>query len=173
MGASPRRIAVPFHTSADADTTPGPVLLATMADTPFDPEAAVLAVELALEAATPLVVVDVADRPLGRAGHADFGEPPGITEGVVQLARANGAHVTSLRPRSPRPVRTLLGIVAAYAPAVVLFGADRGRMDRVRGMSAHRYRRVVRALESGSSCLLWTTAEPRLGAVPRARTLPR
>lgn len=135
-----------------------PVMLMTLQSTPFAPDAAALAIDLAIENAAALIVVNVVDCPVARGPRADLGDPPAVAEALrAPAARAaeRGVVVRALRVRSQRPLATLVDLVGEHAPGVVVFGPDPARLSRLRHASPRRYRRAMRALEARTTCLLW------------------
>jgi nucleotide-binding universal stress UspA family protein len=138
-----------------------PILLATIG-APFDEEAAVFAVDSAVEAGQPLIVANFTTlEPLGLSvmlGYDALEEfTPEVSESVrrpVELARSLGVTVERLRIRSPRPIQALLQLASERRPGLLVFGADR------RGLAPRTYRRAVRALREGAGCLIWVVPEP-------------
>ena len=132
-----------------------PVLLATLA-VPFDPAASAFAVDAAVEAGQPLVVVNVVDLPpLGMSVAMRYDQLPEAPEEAdalrapAELACSLGVRVERLRVKSPRPVAALIELVAERAPGLLVFGPDRRRM---RGRA---YRRAARAVRESAGCLVW------------------
>jgi len=148
-------------------------MLATLRSTPFAPAAADLAVELAVETAAALVVVDVVDAPAGRARRIDPGPAPPAAAALrrpAERAAAAGLPATMLRVRAPRPIAALVELVGETAPAIVLLGSDPARLSRLRHLSPRAYRRAARVLEQRTSCLLWRAdGEPRACDARRIR----
>ena len=138
-----------------------PILLATIG-APFDEEAAVFAVDSAVEAGQPLIVANIsALEPLGLSimlGYDALEEfTPEVTASVrrpVELAHSLGVSVERLRIRSPRPIKALVELAAERRPGMLVFGADR------RGLAPRTYRRAVRAIREGAGCLIWVGPEP-------------
>lgn len=137
----------------------GSILLATL-ETPICEEAAIFAVDSAVESGRPLIVANVtALEPLGLSivlGYDALEElTPDVSASVrrpVEMANALGVAVQRLRIRSTRPLRALMQLISERLPALVVFGSDPGRLSR------RRYAAVVRALERDVGCLLWTPA---------------
>jgi nucleotide-binding universal stress UspA family protein len=138
-----------------------PILLATLG-APFDEEAAVFAVDSAVEAGQPLIVANITVlEPLGLSvvlGYDALEEfTPEVSESVrrpVELARSLGVAVERLRIRSPRPIKALLQLAAERRPGVLVFGTDRNRLR------PRTYRRAVEALREGADCLVWVAPGP-------------
>lgn len=133
-----------------------PVLLATLG-APFDPAAAALAVDAAVEAGQALIVanvVELAPLPLSLVlGHDQIEslEDAAALRAPAELAHSLGVHVERLRVRSPRPVEALLELVAEREPGLLVFGPDRARLGR------RRYRRALAAVRERATCLVWTS----------------
>jgi nucleotide-binding universal stress UspA family protein len=132
-----------------------PVMLATLG-VPFEPAAATLAVDTAVEAGQPLVVVNVVELLLAPAsvmlGYGDLDDDPedaAALRAPAELAHSLGVRVERLRVQSPHPVQALLELAAERRPGLLVFGPDRARM---RGRA---YRRAVKAVRSRASCLVW------------------
>jgi hypothetical protein len=157
------------------ESSAGPVVLATLGDRPFDTEAIEVAVDIAREHGTWLAVVDLVDAPLaGRAGPRDIGPPPATAaslDAAVARARTADVPVTAIRGISLRPPATLVGLVLDHDACLLVFGPEPG----VGRLSRRRYRRIVRSLERGTPCLLWTASfkrsEPRDAVQHAARTV--
>ena len=142
------------------DTTPRreasaarPVMLVTL-DVPVDPEASRFGVDAAVEAGSALVVVNAvatAFVPVTLAG-LDYVEREDVEESLRRpcaLAVSLGVRVERLRLRSPRPLVALLELVSEREPGLLVFGPDRTQLSR------RRYRKVAKALQERSPCLLW------------------
>ena len=131
-----------------------PVLLATLG-VPFDPAACELAVDSAVEAGQPLLVVvlaQLAPLPLSvLLGYDQVDSPEDEEAFRAPAARAAslGVAVERLRVRSPRPVDALLQVIGEREPGLVVFGPDRSRVSR------RRYRKAARALTERAPCLVW------------------
>jgi nucleotide-binding universal stress UspA family protein len=148
----------------------GAVMLVTFDGAPFEPGAASLAVDTAVEEGRALLVVHVvAFAPAGRLTPSPLpADPPPVAESLrapAELAHGLGVRVERLRLLSPRPVDGLLALVAERRPALVVFGPDPGALHRLRRPSRRCAQRFVRALERGAPCLLWTAQAPVAGAV--------
>ncbi|MGH3030221.1 MAG: universal stress protein [Gaiellaceae bacterium] len=132
-----------------------PVLLATLA-VPFDPAASAFAVDAAVEAGQPLMVVNVVDLPpLGMSVAMRYDQLPDAEEDAdalrapAELAHSLGIQVERLRVRSPRPVTALVELAVERAPGLLVFGPDRSRMRR------RVYRKAVKAVGDRAPCLVW------------------
>jgi universal stress protein family protein len=132
-----------------------PVMLVTLG-VPFDAQASAFAVESAVEAGQPLLVVNVVDLPLAPAavafGYDSVEDPAELAEALlapVALAASLGVEVERLRVKSPHRVAALLEIVAERRPGLLVFGPDRELLQR------RLYRRAERAVRERTSCLVW------------------
>jgi nucleotide-binding universal stress UspA family protein len=136
-----------------------PVLLATF-DVPFDPEAAVVAVDAAVEAGRELIVVNVVELlplPLSVVmGYDQLDYPPEMEESLrapAKLAASLGVRVERLRVRTLHPVEALMEVARERGPGLLVFGPDRSSIP------GRRYRKAARAIQDGSPCLVWLAGE--------------
>ena len=144
------------RTSADSPVVSGsrPVMLVTF-DVPFDPEAAELAVDAAVESGQRLIVVNVAEIALGPISLAMKYEYVGTQEvedalrAPAELAHSLAVEVERLRLCSPRPVDALLELVAERAPGLLVVGPDRARLSR------RRYAKAAKRIRERAACLVW------------------
>ena len=132
-----------------------PVLLATLG-VPFQPQASAFAVDTAVEAAQPLIVVNVvALPPLAMSVNMRYDQlddEPTVAEALrfpAEIARSLGVSVERLRVRSLRPVEALLELVAERRPGLVVFGPERSKLR------PRRYRKAAQALCDRAPCLVW------------------
>ena len=132
-----------------------PVMLATLG-VPFEPTASALAVDTAVEAGQPLVVVNVVELLLAPAsvvlGYADLDDDPDDAAALrapAELAHALGIPVERLRVQSPHPVQALLEVAAERGPGLLVFGPQRARMRR------RAYRKAAKAVRERAACLVW------------------
>jgi hypothetical protein len=133
------------------------VILATLG-VPLDPAASTFAIDAAVEEGRALILVNVTRlEPLSlsvRMGYDSLEEfTPAVTRSLracVSLAGSLGVPVERLRVRSPRPLTALVELVAERAPGLLVFGPERAVLGE------RRYRRAVRAIREGCSCLMWT-----------------
>ena len=135
-----------------------PVLLATL-DVPFAEEAAVFAVDSAVESGQPLVVVNAVEVlptcwSLLGYGYVEREDLQRELRKPAELAHSLAVRVERLRVCSPHPIDALLELVAERNPGVLVFGPDRSHLRR------RRYERAVRRLRERTSCLVWTQTEP-------------
>lgn len=143
---------------------PRPVVLATLASTPFDPRAARFAIDVAVESGAPLIVVNAVDLSVSRPrpGEGPAGERAEVAAALrapAELARSLGVRVERVRVHSARPIVALLDLVATARPRVLVFGPEPTRLSRFRLWSLRRYRRLVRTLQERSPCLMWLAEE--------------
>ena len=134
-----------------------PVMLVTF-DVPFEAEATTLAVDAAVETGQKLIVVNVAEVPLGPISLAmkyEYVERPGVEEALQEptaLAHSLAVEVERLRLCSPRPVEALLELVAERAPGLLVVGPDRERLRR------RTYAKLTRKIRERATCLVWLPA---------------
>ena len=133
----------------------GPILLATLG-VPFEPAAAEFAVDAAVEAGTPLVVVNVVELVPGRNAIVlgtswelhDEADSQALAAPAA-LAWSLGVKVERLRVCSPRPIDALIEVIDEWAPSLLVFGPDRSRLKR------RRYQKAVDAVSERVTCLVW------------------
>jgi nucleotide-binding universal stress UspA family protein len=135
-----------------------PVMLATLA-VPFDPDAARIALQAAMESDCKLIVVDAVEQPffplslaLGYGAFEEDQDRERIRETVERAARL-GLEVEHLRVRSPRPVEALLELAGERNTGLLVFGPDRSRLR------PRLFARIVRRVRRRASCLLWIAGE--------------
>jgi nucleotide-binding universal stress UspA family protein len=135
-----------------------PVLLATF-DVPFEPEAAELAVDAAVEAGQGLIVVNVSSvalMPMSLVMGYSYIESEELTKALrapAELAASLDVRVELLRVSSPHPADALLELVSERSPGLLVLGPD---MTRV---SARLYRKAVRRIRERTTCLVWLAPE--------------
>jgi nucleotide-binding universal stress UspA family protein len=129
-------------------------MLATF-NVPFEPEAATVAVDAAVEAGQPLLIVNVAETPIlpvsMRLGY-EYLEAPELTAALrtpAELAASLGLGVELLRVASPRPVEALLQLVAERSPGLLVVGPARGALGR------RKSARTAKRIRERATCLLW------------------
>jgi nucleotide-binding universal stress UspA family protein len=143
--------------SAVEPTRARPVVLATTA-VPIDPSAERMAIESALEAGVPLLLVNLIPLPTYVTTIALVG-PEGTTlphEEALDEVRATAARAAQLgvatellRVRTKRPVKALLEVVRDRDAGLLVFGPD---LRRIRGL---RFRRAARRVRREAGCLVW------------------
>ena len=124
----------PIEQATHAGRGGRPVLLATI-DAPFDEDAAIFAVESALECGQPLIVANVREIPLGplcvAMGYGTLEpseEDAANLRAPAELAQSFGVTLERLRVLSPHPIDALLQLVSVgwlhvFCVASGLFGA--------------------------------------------------
>ncbi|MCY7302300.1 MAG: universal stress protein [Thermoleophilia bacterium] len=144
------------RTSADIPAVSGsrPVMLVTF-DVPFEPEAIALAVDAAVESGQRLIVVNLAEVPIGPISLAMKYEYVGTQEvedalrAPAELAHSLAVDVERLRLCSPRPVDALLELVAERAPGLLVVGPNRERLKR------RTYTKWTKRISERAACLVW------------------
>jgi len=144
------------RTSADIPAVSGsrPVMLVTF-DVPFEPEAAALAVDAAVESGQRLIVVNVAEVAIGPISLAMKYEYVGTQEvedalrAPAELAYSLAVEVERLRLCSPRPIDALLELVAERLPGLLVVGPDRERLKR------RTYAKWTKRISERAACLVW------------------
>ena len=147
------------RTSADIPAVSGsrPVMLVTF-DVPFEPEATALAVDAAVESGQRLIVVNLAEVPIGPISLAMKYEYVGTQEvedalrAPAELAHSLAVDVERLRLCSPRPIDALLELVAERAPGLLVVGPDRERLRR------RTYAKWTKRISERAACLVWLPA---------------
>jgi nucleotide-binding universal stress UspA family protein len=131
-----------------------PVVVATL-EAPLTEDAARIGVDSAVEAGQPLLVVNAVETLLAPCGLMlgyDYVTPPDVEASLrtpAALAHSLGVRVERFCLRSPRPVEALLDFVVERGCGLLVVGPDRSRIGR------WRYRRAVRKIRDGASCLVW------------------
>lgn len=129
-------------------------MLATF-DVPFEPEAAEVAVDTAVESGQPLVVVNIAEMPILPVSMSlgyEYLEHDELTLALrmpADLAASLGVRVELLRVSSPRPVDALLQLVAERSPGLLVVGPDRTALRR------RKCARTAKQIRERVTCLLW------------------
>ena len=135
-----------------------PVLLTTF-DAPIVPDAARVAVEAAVEAGRPLIVVNVIGGSFYPSSMAAPAPTPVVTpdveeslRGPAELAASLGIQTERLRVLSPRPIDALVELIDERRPGLLVLGFEPSRLRR-------RFRaKLDRRLEEKTSCLVWAPA---------------
>ena len=123
-----------------------------------EPDAERLAIESAVEAGVPLLVVNVVPMPAcGRA--LAFAGPEALTfpleedyeqvRATAERAAKWGIHVEHLRVTSPRPARALVQVANERGAGLLVLGPKRGRV------SGWRLRRAALEIRRNAACLVW------------------
>jgi hypothetical protein len=133
-------------------------VLATLA-VPFEPDAARVAVQAALEGGVKLIVVDAVEMPLWlmsmttRRAELEEDDDRAAVRRMVEQIAALDIEVEHLRVRSPRPVEALLEVVSECDAGLLVLGADPTRLR------PRLFRRAVKRIRRRASCLLWIAGE--------------
>lgn len=130
-----------------------PVVLATL-DVRFAEAATAFAVDSAVEAAQPLIVVNAAQIALTPAALVGYGylEREDLQRELrkpAELAQSLAVRVERLRVCSPHPTDALIEIVAERNPSLLVFGPDRS------ALKPRTYRRAAQKILAHVSCLVW------------------
>ncbi|HKP21828.1 MAG TPA: universal stress protein [Thermoleophilaceae bacterium] len=148
---------------APAAAAVGPVVLGTLSSG-IDPAAERIAIESALDAGVPLIVVNVVQLPpcpraLAMGGPEALAFPHEeqyeAVRGTAERAAKFGLRVEHLRVSSPRPARALVQIAQERAAGLLVLGPERRRRIARRV----RFRRAARAVRRSASCLVWIAGE--------------
>jgi nucleotide-binding universal stress UspA family protein len=137
----------------------GPVVLGTLSSG-IDPAAERVAIESALDAGVPLIVVNVVELPpcpralaMGgpRAVAFPHEEHYEAVRATAERAAKFGLRVEHLRVSSPRPARALVQIARERAAGLVVLGPKRRGLLRGRW----RFRRAAQQVRRSVGCLVW------------------
>jgi nucleotide-binding universal stress UspA family protein len=140
-----------------APTSARPVVLATLS-VRVDPSAERMAIDSALEAGVPLVLVNILRfRPypttlllVGPEGmNLPHEEDLEAVRATANRASELGVKTELLRVTTKRPVQALLEIVAERDAGLLVFGPD------LRLTSRLRFRKLARKLRRDAGCLIW------------------
>lgn len=144
-----------------APTSARPVVLATLS-VRVDPSAERMAIDSALEAGVPLVLVNILRfRPYPttlilvgpEAMNLPHEEDLEAVRATAARAAELGVKTELLRVTTRRPLRALLEIVAERDAGLLVFGPDLKLTGRL------RFRSFARKLRRHASCLLWIAGE--------------
>ena len=125
-----------------------------------DPAAERVAIESALEAGVPLLVVNVVELPpcpralvLGGPAALAFPHEEGYeaVRATAERAAQLGLQVEHLRVSSPRPAKALVQLANERSAGLVVLGPIRRSLLRGRW----RFRRAARRVRRRVSCLVW------------------
>lgn len=134
-----------------------PVVLGTLSCR-IDPAAERMAIESALDAGSPLLVINVVHLPNYPTTLMLIGPDAAIlpheedleaVRASAERAAACGIRTEHLRVSSKRPVKALLEVVRDKAAGLLVFGPDRSRI------APRRFRRAAGKVRRGASCLVW------------------
>src|SRR5215210_1507014 len=138
-----------------------PVVLATLS-VRVDPTAERMAIDSALQAGVPLVLVNVIRLPpyattivmLGpEAATLPHEEDLDAVRETARRAAQLGVKTELLRVHTTRPVRALLEVVAERDAGLLVFGPHLGRVGRM------RFRWAARRIRREASCLVWVAPD--------------
>jgi Universal stress protein family len=134
-----------------------PVVLATMS-AGVDPGAERMAIESALEAGVPLILVNLIPVRFYRAAVVMDGseaipppheEPVDAVRGTAARAARLGIRTEFLRVRTRHAIRALMGVVSERDAGLLVFGPDMKRTGRL------RFRLAARRVRRDAPCLVW------------------
>ena len=134
-----------------------PVVLATL-QVRVDPTAERMAIESALEAGVPLILVNVIRLPPYATTMILLGpehttlpheEDLAAVRKTAKRAVELGVKTELLRVRTTRPVQALLEVTRERDAGLLVFGPHLGRVGRL------RFRRAARRIRSEAGCLVW------------------
>lgn len=146
------------RTSADIPVGSGsrPVMLVTF-DVPFEPGAAALAVDAAVESGQRLIIVNAVEITLGMLTLSmyQYVGTPEVEDALcapAELANSLSVDVERLRLCSPHPIEALLELVAERGPGLLVVGPDRERLKR------RTYAKLTKRISERAACLVWLPA---------------
>jgi nucleotide-binding universal stress UspA family protein len=141
----------------------GPVVLGTLSSR-LDPDAERLAIEGALEAGVPLLVVNAVELPpcprallLGGPSAVTFphDEDYEAVRATAQRAAKLGLRVEHLRVSSPRPAKALVQVANERGAGLLVLGPKRRRLLSRRW----RFDRAAREVRRNAACLVWIAGD--------------
>jgi Universal stress protein family len=133
------------------------VVLATMS-VGVDPGAERMAIESALEAGVPLILVNLIPVPFyattvvmhgAEAISPPHGESVDTVRGTAARAARLGIRTEFLRVRTRHAIRALMGVVSERDAGLLVFGPDMKRTGRL------RFRLAARRVRRDAPCLVW------------------
>ena len=139
------------------ETRARPVLLATL-QVRVDPSAERMAIDSAVEAGVPLVLVNLIRLPpyattliLVGPEHTTLPHEEDLdaVRATARRAAKLGVKTELLRVRTTRPVKALPEVASERDAGLIVFGPHLGRVGRM------RFRRAARRIRSEASCLVW------------------
>ena len=137
------------------------MLLATL-QVRVDPSAERMAIESALEAGVPLLLVNLIRLPPYATTMVLVGpermtlpheEDHEAVRATAERAARLGVKTEFLRVRTTRPVQALLEVARERDAGLIVFGPHLGRVGRL------RFRRAARKIRREADCLVWVAPE--------------
>jgi nucleotide-binding universal stress UspA family protein len=147
--------------SSENPTRARPVVLATL-QVRVDPSAERMAIDSALEAGVPLLLVNLIRLPpyattliLVGPEHTTLPHEEDLEEVRATAGRAAdlGVKTELLRVRTTHPVKALLEVVRERDAGLIVFGPHLGRVGRL------RFRRAARRIRREAPCLVWVAPD--------------
>ena len=142
-------------------TSARPVVLATL-QVRVDPSAERMAIDSAIEAGVPLLLVNLIRLPPYATTMILLGpeqmtlpheEDLDAVRATARRAAELGVKTELLRVRTTRPVRALLEVASERDAGLIVFGPHLGRVGRM------RFRRAARRIRSEAACLVWVAPD--------------
>ena len=138
-----------------------PVILATLS-VRVDPTAERMAIDSALEAGVPMLLVNLIRLPpyattmiLMGPEHTTLPHEEDLdaVRATANRAAELGVKTELLRVRTPRPVQALLEVASERDAGLIVFGPHLGRVGR------RRFRRAARRIRRDAGCLVWVAPD--------------
>ena len=138
-----------------------PVILATLS-VRVDPTAERMAIDSALEAGVPMLLVNLIRLPpyattmiLMGPEHTTLPHEEDLEAVRATASRAAelGVKTELLRVRTPRPVQALLEVASERDAGLIVFGPHLGRVGRM------RFNRAARRIRREAACLVWVAPD--------------
>jgi nucleotide-binding universal stress UspA family protein len=138
-----------------------PVVLATL-QVRVDPSAERMAIDSALEAGVPLLLVNLIRLPpytttlmLVGPEHTTFPHEEDLeaVRATANRAAELGVRTELLRVRTKRPVQALLEVASERDAGLIVFGPHLGRVGRM------RFRRAANRIRREAGCLVWVAPD--------------
>jgi nucleotide-binding universal stress UspA family protein len=142
-------------------TSARPVVLATL-QVRVDPSAERMAIDSALEAGVPMLLVNLIRLPpyattmiLMGPEHTTLPHEEDLdaVRATARRAAELGVKTELLRVRTPRPVQALLEVASERDAGLIVFGPHLGRVGRT------RFRRAARRIRRDAACLVWVAPD--------------
>jgi nucleotide-binding universal stress UspA family protein len=142
-------------------TSARPVLLATL-QVRVDPSAERMAIDSAIEAGVPLLLVNLIRLPpyattiiLAGPEHTTLPHEEDLdaVRATANRAAELGVKTELLRVRTKRPVRALLQVASERDAGLIVFGPHLGRVGRI------RFRRAAKRIRRDATCLVWVAPD--------------